>query len=452
MVGPPTTWRGQKKSSKSRARAMAERAAKGRFTAFSLSETSGILMAIKTKQIQGRIAMKRILLAGAALLAAGLFSGGTNAAGTIKIGVVLPYSGQFADAAKQVDEGIKLYMKQHGDTVAGKKIEIIRKDVGGIAPPVAKRLAEELVVRDKVDILAGWLLTPNTIAGCGVSAEAKKVLVIMNAATSIIVDKSPYCTRASFTLSSVTTTLGRWAAKSGGIKKAYTMTSDYAPGHDAEQGFINGFKAGGGEIVGSVRMAVANPDFSAYVQRAKDLNPEAIFVFIPGGAQPAALGKALAERGISTKKTKVMGTQELTDDSALKTMGDTALGIITASPYDHNLKTKVNQAFVAAYKKAFGGANPNFFSAGGYDGMTLIYEGLKKTKGDADAEKLIGAMKGAKWTSPRGPMTIDPRTRDAIENFYIQRVEKVGGKLVNVEFDKVEAVKDPVHEKMMMKK
>ena len=395
--------------------------------------------------------MKRILLAGAALLAASLMPATGQAQGTVKIGVILPYSGQFADAAKQIDEGIKLYMKQHGETVAGKKIEIIRKDVGGIAPPVAKRLAEELVVRDKVDILAGFVLTPNAIAACGVSAEAKKVMVIMNAATSIIVDKSPYCTRAAFTLSMVTQTLGNWAAKSG-IKKAYTMVSDYAPGHDSETGFITGFKAGGGEIVGSVRMAVANPDFSAYVQRAKDLNPEAIFVFIPGGAQPAAIGKAFAERGIDTKKVKVMGTQELTDDSALKNMGDTALGIITASPYDHNLKSKLNAEFVAAYKKEFGGANPNFFSAGGYDGMTLIYEGLKKSKGDTDADKLIAAMKGTKWTSPRGPMMIDPATRDVVENIYIQKVEKVGGKLVNVEFAKVPNVKDPVHEAMMKMK
>lgn len=394
--------------------------------------------------------MKRLLLAGATLLAAAILPNAGHAQGTVKVGVILPFSGQFADGAKQVDEGIKLYMKQHGDTVAGKKIEIIRKDVGGIAPPVAKRLAEELVVRDKVDILAGWLLTPNAIAGCGVSAEAKKVMVIMNAATSIIVDKSPYCTRSSFTLPMVTTTLGTWAAKNG-VKKAYTMVSDYAPGHDAEQGFINGFKAAGGEIVGSVRMAVANPDFSAYVQRAKDLNPEAIFVFIPGGAQPAAIGKAFAERGIDTKKTKVFGTGELTDDSALKNMGDSALGIITAWPYDHNLKNKLNQDFVAQYKKDFGGDNPNFFSAGGYDGMTLIYEALKKTNGDADAEKLMGAIKGIKWTSPRGPMTIDPETRDVIETMYIRRVEKVGGKLVNVDFAKVDNVKDPVHEAMKKK-
>jgi branched-chain amino acid transport system substrate-binding protein len=394
--------------------------------------------------------MKRLLLAGSALLAVAMLPAAGNAQGTLKVGVILPYSGQFADAARQVDAGIKLYMKDHGDKAGGMKVEIIRKDVGGINPPVAKRLAEELVVRDKVDILAGFVLTPNAIAGCGVSAEAKKLMVIMNAATSIITDKSPYCTRTSFTLPMVTTTLGSWAAKKS--KKAYTMVSDYAPGHDSETGFINGFKAGGGTIVGSVRMAVANPDFSAYVQRAKDLNPESIFLFIPGGAQPAAIGKALAERGISTKKVRVMGTQELADDTALASMGDTALGIITGGTYDHNLKTKINEKFVAEYRKDNKGENPNFFVVGGYDGMHVIYEAAKKAKGKTDGESLISAVKGMKWTSPRGPMMIDPETRDAVETIYINQVQKVGGKLVNVEIDKVPNVKDPVHAAMMKKK
>lgn len=387
--------------------------------------------------------MKRVLLAGASLLVAGLLAGTAQAQGTIKIGIILPYSGQFADTATQLDAGIKLYMKQHGDTVAGKKIEVIRKDVGGIAPPVAKRLAEELVVRDQVDILAGFVLTPNAIAACGVSAEAKKLMVIMNAATSIITEKSPYCTRTSFTLPMVTTTLGAWAAKNG-VKKAYTMVADYAPGHDSEQGFINGFKSGGGEIVGSVRMAVANPDFSAYVQRAKDINPESIFVFVPAGAQPAAFGKAVAERGIDTKKIKLMGAGELTDDSAIKQMGDAALGIITAWNYDHNHNSKMNKDFVAAFKKDNNGINPNFLAVGGYDGMHLIYEAVKKTKAKTDGDTLIAAVKGMKWESPRGPIMIDPETRDVVSNIYIRRVEKVGGQLVNVEFATIPNVKDPV--------
>ncbi|MGE0563962.1 MAG: ABC transporter substrate-binding protein [Pseudolabrys sp.] len=394
--------------------------------------------------------MKRFLLAGVSLLAAAVVSSAANAQDTIKIGVILPYSGQFADTAKMVDAGIKLYMKQNGETVAGKKIEVIRKDVGGIAPPVAKRLAEELVVRDKVDILAGWVLTPNAIAGCGVSAEAKKMMVIMNAATSIITTKSPYCFRTSFTLPMVTETLGAWAAKNG-IKKAYTLASDYAPGHDAEQGFIRAFKAGGGEIVGSVRMAVANPDFSAYIQRAKDLNPQSIFVFVPAGAQPAAFGKAFAERGMSTAKTRVLGAGELSDDSAIKQMGDAAKGIITAWNYDHNHNSAKNKAFVAAFKKDNGGINPNFLSVGGYDGMHLIYETLKKTKGNTDAETLTKAAKGTKWESPRGPMMIDPETNDVISNIYIRRVDKVGNELKNVEVDVIPNVKDPVKEAMKKK-
>jgi branched-chain amino acid transport system substrate-binding protein len=382
--------------------------------------------------------MRKALLASAILAA---LTGVANA--QIKVGVILPYSGQFADTATQIDNGIKLYMKQHGDTVGGQKIEIIRKDVGGIAPDVAKRLAQELVVRDKVDILAGFVLTPNAIAACAVSEEAKKLMVIMNAATSIITTKSPYCTRTSLTLPMVTETLGAWAAKNG-IKKSYTMVSDYGPGHDSEGGFHRAFKAANGEISGSVRMAVANPDFSAYVQRAKDLNPESIFVFVPAGAQPASFAKALAERGVNPKSIKVMGTGELTDDSAIKQMGDAALDIITAWHYDHNHDSKMNKEFVAAFKKETNGVNPNFLAVGGYDGMHLIYESLKKAGGKTDGESLVKAGAGMKWESPRGPVMIDPETRDIVQTIYIRRVQKVGSELVNVEFDKVENVKDPV--------
>jgi len=382
-------------------------------------------------------------LAIASVLAVMFGIGAAHAQGNIKIGVILPYSGQFADTATQIDNGIKLYMKQHGDSVAGRKIEVIRKDVGGIAPDVAKRLAQELVVRDNVDILAGFVLTPNAIAACAVSEEAKKLMVIMNAATSIITTKSPYCTRTSLTLPMVTETLGAWAAKNG-IKKSYTMVSDYGPGHDSEGGFHRAFKAGGGEITGSVRMAVANPDFSAYVQRAKDLNPESIFVFVPAGAQPASFAKALSERGINPKAIKVMGTGELTDDSAIKQMGEAALDIITAWHYDHNHDSKMNKEFVAAFKKETNGVNPNFLAVGGYDGMHLIYESLKKAGGKVDGESLIKAGAGMKWESPRGPVSIDPETRDIIQTIYIRRVQKVGNDLINVEFDKVENVKDPV--------
>ncbi|MBX3551913.1 MAG: ABC transporter substrate-binding protein [Pseudolabrys sp.] len=384
--------------------------------------------------------MTLLRIAAAGLLASTVGIATAQAQGTVKIGVIMTYSGQFADAARQMDGGIKLYMKQHGDKVAGKTIEIIRKDTGGPAPDVAKRLAQELVVRDKVDIIAGFVLTPNAMAASDVSQEAKKFLVIMNAATSVIMTKSQYSARVSLTQSQVTETLGHWAATKDGAKKAYTMVSDYGPGLDAEAGFQKSFKAAGGEIVGSVRMPVANPDFSAFVQRAKDLNPQSVFTFIPGGAQPAAIAKAFAERGMDPKKTKIYGTGELTGDDALKNMGDSALGIITAWHYDHNHDSKLNKEFVAGFRKDNNNINPNFFAVGGYDGMHLIYEAVKKQP-TGNGEQLVAAMKGMKWTSPRGPMMIDPGTRDVIQNVYLRETKMVNGEPWNIEFSKYENVK-----------
>jgi branched-chain amino acid transport system substrate-binding protein len=383
-----------------------------------------------------------IALAGAAALAVGPAA----AQGTIKIGLIMPYSGQFADAATQMDNAIKLFVKQNGDTVAGRKIEFIRKDTGGIAPDVAKRLAQELIVRDNVDMLAGFVLTPNALAAGDVSEQAKKFMVVMNAATSIITTKSQYMVRTSLTTPQINASLGTWAYKSG-IRKVYTMVSDFGPGLDAEGAFQLAFKEAGGEIIGQIKMAVANPDFSAYVQRAKDLNPESIYIWVPGGAQPGALGKALAERGIDARKVKVLGQGEVTDDGALKAMGEAALGIITAFHYDPAHNSAMNKAFVAAYRADYN-RNPDFFSVGGWDGMKLIYDTLKKTAGNTEAEKLVAAAKGMAWESPRGPISIDPETRDIIQTVYIRRVEKVGDAIVNVEIDKVENVKDPVKARM----
>jgi branched-chain amino acid transport system substrate-binding protein len=381
--------------------------------------------------------MKRVLFASAALLTA-LLPAGASAQETIKIGVISAYSGQFADTAAQIDNGIKLYMKQHGDKVAGKKIEIIRKDSGGPNPDVAKRLAQELIVRDKADILAGFTLTPEALGAAGISAEAKKFMVDMNAATGIVTSKSPYMVRTSFTIGQVADTLGTWAATKGKIKKVYTMVTDFGPGIDAEKYFQEAFKKAGGEIVGSVRMPIANPDFSAFVQRAKDLNPESIFVFVPGGAQPAALGKAFADRGMDPKKIKIVSTGEAVDETAVKALGDLAIGRISGWHYDYNLKGKTNQDFVKAFNAEFK-RNPDFFAVGGYDGMHVIYETLKKTGGKTDGDALIAAAKGMKWTSPRGPVSIDAN-RETVQTIYIRKVEKVGGNYVNVEFDKVDNV------------
>jgi branched-chain amino acid transport system substrate-binding protein len=360
---------------------------------------------------------------------------------TVRVGLIMTYSGQFADAAAQMDNGIKLYMKQHGDVIAGKKIEIIRRDTGG-APDAAKRLAQELIVRDNVDILGGFVITPEALAVADLSAQARKFMVVMNAATSIVTTKSPYMARVSVTLAQNCEQLGIWAFRNG-IRKVYTMVSDYAPGHDAEAAFQGAFKAAGGEIVGATRMPVTTVDFSPFVQRVKDQDPEAIFVFVPGGSQPPALAKALVERGIDLKKIKLMGQGEITEESALAGMGDAAIGIITAFHYDYNYQSQTNADFVKAYSAEFK-RNPDLFSIGGYDGMHLAYEALKKTGGKADGEGLIAAAKGMKWESPRGPISIDPETRDVVQTVYIRRVEKVNGQLRNVEIEKFENVKDPV--------
>ncbi|HWT31068.1 MAG TPA: ABC transporter substrate-binding protein [Propylenella sp.] len=382
----------------------------------------------------------RKFAASLAAIATLAFAGAAQAQDSVKIGLIMSYSGQFADPAAQMDNGIKLFVKQHGDTIAGKKIEFIRKDTGGPNPDVAKRLAQELVVRDKVDILAGFTLTPEALGAADISAEAKKLLVVMNAATSIITTKSPYIVRTSLTIPQLEHPFGQWAFRSG-IKKIYTMVSDYGPGIDAETWFQRGFKEAGGEVVGSVRMPVANPDFSAFVQRAKDLNPEAIFIFIPGGAQPIAITKAFQERGFPADK--ILGQGEITmDDNALKSMGDAAVGIRTVFHYGWEHKSAANEAFVKAYRAEFN-RSPDVFSIGAWDGMHLIYEALKKTGGKADGDSLITAAKGMKWESPRGPISIDPDTRDVVQNVYVRKVERVGGGTQNVEIDTIPNVKDP---------
>jgi branched-chain amino acid transport system substrate-binding protein len=365
--------------------------------------------------------------------------------GTVKIGLIMAYSGQFADTAAQMDNAVKLYIKQKGDTVAGRKIELIRRDTGGPNPDVAKRLAQELVVRDQVDIIAGFTLTPEALGAASVSADTKKFMVVMNAATSIIITKSPYLARTSLTIPQIQEAFGMWAYKSG-IRKTYTMVSDFGPGIDAEAAFQRTFKEAGGAVVGSVRFPVANPDFSAFVQAAKDSGSESIFIWIPGGAQPAAIAKALADRGIDPRKTKILGQGELTEDEARASMGDAGLGIITVYHYDHNHPSEMNKAFVTAFKADYG-RNPNVYSIGGWDGMHLIYEALKKTGGKADGESLIAAARGMAWESPRGPIAIDADTRDIVQTAYIRRVEKVGDETRNVEFDKIENVKDPTRPK-----
>jgi branched-chain amino acid transport system substrate-binding protein len=361
----------------------------------------------------------------------------------LKVGLIMSYTGQFTDISAQMDNGAKLYMKQHGDAAAGRTIELIRRDSAG-APDAAKRLAQELIVNDNVDILAGFSITPEALAVADLSAEAKKFMVVMNAATSIITIKSPYIVRSSLTVPQNCATLGTWAFQNG-VRKVFTMVSDYGPGRDAEASFTEAFTAAGGEIIGSVRVPLANPDFSAFVQRAKDSGADKIFVFVPGGSQPAALAKTFIERGMTADR--IMGQGELSEENALRAMGDAAVGIITAFHYDYTHDSAMNREFVAAYNTEFK-RNPDLFSVGGYDGMHLIYEALKKTGGATAGEGLIDAVKGMKWESPRGPVSIDPETRDIINTVYIRRVEKINGQVRNVEIEKFENVKDPVKARM----
>ncbi|WP_244487215.1 ABC transporter substrate-binding protein [Afipia sp. Root123D2] len=376
--------------------------------------------------------------AGAALLAVATMPG-AQAQDSVKIGLILPMTGGQSSTGKQIDNAVKLYMKQHGDTVAGKKIEILLKDDGTV-PDNTKRAAQELIVNDKVNVIAGFGITPSALAAAPLATQAKVPEVVMAAGTSIITERSPYIVRTSFTLGQSSIIIGDWAAKNG-IKKVATLTSDYAPGNDALKFFKDHFTAAGGEIVEEVKVPLANPDFAPFLQRMKDAKPDAMFVFVPAG-QGGTFMKQYAERGLDKSGIKVIGPGDVMDDDLLNSMGDAALGAVTAHLYSAAHPSQMNKDFVAAYKKAYG-QRPGFMAVGGYDGIHLIYEALKKTGGKADGDSLIAAMKGMKWESPRGPISIDPETRDIVQNIYIRKVEKVDGELYNVEFATFEAVKDP---------
>lgn len=380
-----------------------------------------------------------------ALSAAVLALGSVTAAAqdTVKIGVIAEFSGPFADYGSQILGGMKAYMKRHGDVFGGRKIELVVKDTTGPAPDLAKRLAQEAVTRDKVDILAGFGLTPNALAVAPLATQAKKPMVIMNAATSIITTRSPYIVRVSHTLPQDTQPIALWAAKNG-IKRVFTIVSDYGPGIDAEGAFIKAFKGAGGEILDSIRTPLQNPDFAPFIQRLKDAKPEAVFVFLPPGSQTIAFIKGYEERGLKQAGIKLIATGDLTDDGVLQAMGDGTIGLITSFHYSAAHDSPENKAFLKAYADANGSKlRPNFMACAGYDGMAAIAEALKKTQGSVDPEKLLAALKGMKLKSPRGPIMIDPGTRDIVQTVYIRRVEKVGGLLYNIEFDKFPDVKDP---------
>jgi branched-chain amino acid transport system substrate-binding protein len=369
------------------------------------------------------------------------------ASSTIKVGLIASFSGPFGDIGKQIENGVKAYLKEHGDTVAGRKIEVLTRDTTGPVPEVAKRVAQELVVRDKVDFLAGFGLTPEALAVAPVATEAKIPMIIMNAATAIITTKSPYIVRFSMTLPQISAPMGDWAAKNG-IHKVSTLVADYGPGIDAEGAFTRAFTAGGGQIVDAIRVPLKNPEFSAFIQKIKDAKPDAVFVFVPAGEQCITFMKSFHERGLASAGIKIIATGDLTDDHVLPTIGDPALGIVTTFHYSVAHESPENAAFLKAYEDANGkAAGPaNFMSVAAYDGMAAIFEVVKQlgSAGDKiDADKALTILKNFSTTSPRGPIKIDPETRNVIQTVYVRRVDKVNGELRNVELSQFDNMKDP---------
>jgi branched-chain amino acid transport system substrate-binding protein len=384
--------------------------------------------------------LRNTMIAGIAATALSLAAASAQAQSTVKIGALLPMTGQQQSTGVQIAAAIHLYMAQNGDTVAGKKVELIIKD-DGASPDNSKRLAQELIVKDHVNFVVGFGVTPTALAVAPLATEAKIPEIVMAAGTSIITERSPYIVRTSFTLPQSTVIIADWALKNG-IKKVVSLVSDYAPGIDSEGSFKDTFTKGGGQIAESIRVPLASPDFAPFLQRARDAKPDALFVFVPSG-QGSIFVKQFIERGLDKAGIKLIGPGDVTDDDLLNGMGDQVIGAVTAHIYSAAHPSAANKAYVAAFKAANGGMRPNFMSVGGYDGMHLIYEALKKTGGKTDGDSLLAAMKGLSWESPRGPISIDPETRDIIQNVYMRRVEKVDGELYNVEFETFPNVKDP---------
>jgi len=389
---------------------------------------------------------RRIALAVLALAGIGALGNAAAADEPLRIGLIATYSGPYADYGRQFDAGVALYLKEHGGKIAGRSVEIIKKDTAGPAPDVAKRIAQELVVRDKVSVLTGLDFSPNAYAVGAIATQAKIPTIVMNAASSAITTSSPYVARLSFTVQQVSDPMARWMLKQG-VKEAYTVVADYASGVDAETAFKKAFTAGGGKVVGEVRTPMNNPDFSAYVQRIKDAKPQSVFFFFPSGVMPPAFLKVWKERGMDEAGIKLYATGEATDDSYLEATGDVALNLVTSHHYSYAHNSAKNQKFIKDFVAEYGTKlRPSYFAVTAYDAMAAIDMALAKTKGDVSGDKVMQALAGLKFESPRGPIEIDPATRDIVQTVYIRKTEKVNGQLVNVEFDKFEHVKDPAKE------
>ena len=382
---------------------------------------------------------KRFFLHSIAAAAVLTVSVGVQAQEKFKIGLILPMTGAFASTGKQIEAAAKLYVAQNDEKVAGKKVEIILRDDTS-APDVTKRMAQELIVNEKVNALAGFGLTPLALATAPLATQSKTPLVVMAAATSSITQASPYIVRTSFTLPQAAVGMADWAPKNG-IKNVVTLVADYGPGIDAEKYFSQFFAEKGGKVTEALRVPLRNPDYSPFLQKVRDLKPDALFVFVPSGAS-ATLMKQFTERGLDKAGIKLIGPGDVTDDDILNSMGDAAIGVVTSHHYSASHDSALNKQFVAAFEKANNGMRPNFMAVGGYDGMRVILEAAKATQGGR-GEALLAAMKGQSFESPRGPMKIDPETRDVIHNIYVRKVERVNGQLFNQEFETFKDVKDP---------
>ena len=357
-----------------------------------------------------------------------------------RVGLIVPMTGPFASVGRQIDAGVRLYMAQHGDAVAGRRIEVILKDDGAV-PANTRRIAQELIVGDQVDALAGFAITPSALAVAPLATQSKTPLVVMSAAASAITEASPYVVRSSFTVGQVSVPLADYVTKNG-MRKVVTLVTDYAPGVDAEQFFTARFKADGGQVLDTLRVPLKSPDYAPFMQKVRDLHPDGLFIFVPAPEAPAVV-RQFRERGLDRAGVQLIGTGDVVDDDSLDRIGDEALGILTAHHYSAAHASPANEAFVQAYQKANNGQRPNFMAVGGYDGMHLLYAALAKTGGTGSGETLVTAMKGLKVDSPRGPWSVDPATRDIVQNVYIRRVDKVRGQLFNVEILTIPAVADP---------
>ena len=388
------------------------------------------------------LSRRGLLAAGGAAVAAGSVARPAIAQGApVRIGLILPMTGPFASTGRQIDAAVRTWLRMNGETHGGRRLEVLLRDDTGVAPDTTRRLAQELVVRERVNVLAGFGLTPLALSTAPVATEARVPMVVMAAGTSVIVQRSPFILRTSFTLPQQTTPIADWAA-SNGITSCATMVTDYAPGHDSEAAFKRRFTERGGQIPLELRTPLRNPDYAPFLQRVRDARVQALFVFVPSG-EGANVMKQFDERGLAQAGVRLIGTGDLTDDDILNEMGDPAVGVITSHFYSAAHDSAENREYVAAFRQIAPNMRPNFMSVGGFDGMRLIAEGLRGTGGNTDGQRLLDAMRGKSWVSPRGPITIDANTRDIVQDVYIRRVERRDGQLWNIEFDRIPQVRDP---------